>query len=79
MSTPQLESSFDEKGGVLQQMRGRRNHERTSGRARVGDHVQWHAMVEEAAYYCAERRGFQPGHELDDWLQAEAEISRTRI
>ena len=31
-------------------------------------------MVEKAAYYHAERRGFEPGHELEDWLQAEAEI-----
>ena len=27
-----------------------------------------------AAYYRAERRGFKPGHELEDWLAAEAEI-----
>lgn len=27
-----------------------------------------------AAYYLAERRGFAPGCELDDWLRAEAEV-----
>jgi len=27
-----------------------------------------------AAYLRAERRGFTPGGELDDWLQAEAEL-----
>lgn len=26
-----------------------------------------------SAYYKAQARGFQPGHELDDWLAAEAE------
>lgn len=26
-----------------------------------------------SAYYKAEARGFQPGHELSDWLAAEAE------
>ncbi len=26
-----------------------------------------------AAYYKAEARGFSPGQELDDWLQAEVE------
>jgi hypothetical protein len=26
-----------------------------------------------SAYYKAQARGFQPGHELDDWLDAEAE------
>jgi hypothetical protein len=29
-----------------------------------------------AAYFRAERRGFLPGNELEDWLQAEAEIER---
>lgn len=29
-----------------------------------------------AAYFIAEKRGFEPGHELDDWLAAEAEIAR---
>ena len=32
------------------------------------------AMIAEAAYYLAERRGFQPGHELEDWVTAEGEI-----
>jgi hypothetical protein len=31
-------------------------------------------MIAEAAYYLAERRGFAPGYELEDWLAAEAEI-----
>lgn len=31
-------------------------------------------MIEEAAYYKAERRGFAPGQEMDDWLEAEREI-----
>ena len=31
-------------------------------------------MIAEAAYYCAEKRGFAPGHELEDWLEAEAQI-----
>jgi hypothetical protein len=34
------------------------------------------AMTAEAAYYRAERRGFEPGHELDDWVAAEADIER---
>jgi len=32
-------------------------------------------MVAEAAYYLAEQRGFATGHELDDWLCAEAEVN----
>jgi hypothetical protein len=31
-------------------------------------------LIETAAYYLAERRGFAPGSELDDWLAAEASI-----
>ena len=27
-----------------------------------------------AAYYLAERRGFEPGHELEDWCAAEAQV-----
>ena len=34
-----------------------------------------HLMIEEAAFYCAERRGFKPGHELEDWLTAERGIN----
>lgn len=32
------------------------------------------SAIEREAYYRAERRGFAPGHELDDWLAAEAEV-----
>jgi hypothetical protein len=31
-------------------------------------------MVSEAAYYLAEKRGFAPGSESDDWRQAEQEV-----
>ena len=33
------------------------------------------AEIRTAAYYRAERRGFAPGYEWDDWLAAEAEVS----
>jgi Protein of unknown function (DUF2934) len=32
-------------------------------------------MIELAAYLRAERRHFALGHELDDWLAAEAEVN----
>jgi hypothetical protein len=35
---------------------------------------QRRAMIAEAAYYHAERRGFEAGHELEDWCLAEGEI-----
>ena len=31
-------------------------------------------LIAEAAYYRAEKRGFTPGLEADDWLQAETEV-----
>lgn len=34
------------------------------------------AMIAKAAYLRAERRNFEPGHELNDWLAAEAEVDR---
>jgi hypothetical protein len=38
------------------------------------DPVRRHAMIAEAAYYRAERRGFTPGYELRDWLEARDQI-----
>jgi len=33
-------------------------------------------FVAQAAYYRAEKRGFAPGFELQDWVEAEAEVLR---
>jgi hypothetical protein len=35
---------------------------------------QRQSMIEQLAYSLAERRGFAPGGEVDDWLAAEAEV-----
>ncbi len=35
-----------------------------------------HDLVAEAAWLIAERRGFAPGGELDDWLAAERQIAQ---
>ena len=32
------------------------------------------AMIAESAYFRSALRGFEPGHEVDDWLAAESEI-----
>ena len=32
-------------------------------------------MIADAAYYRAEKRGFIPGHELEDWLLAERSVN----
>ena len=38
----------------------------------VADH---RVKVALAAYFIAQKRGFEPGHELDDWLAAEVQIA----
>ena len=35
-----------------------------------------HHLIAEVAYFIAERRGFAPGSELEDWFRAEEEIAR---
>ncbi|WP_036249999.1 DUF2934 domain-containing protein [Methylobacter sp. BBA5.1] len=39
---------------------------------------EFREMVAINAYYRAEKRGFEPGHEMDDWLEAEQEIKSKR-
>ena len=33
-------------------------------------------LISEAAYFRAKQRGFAPGYEHEDWIQAEAEVMR---
>lgn len=33
-----------------------------------------HDAISEAAYFLAEKRGFQAGFDIDDWLQAERDL-----
>lgn len=52
---------------------------KTTGNKRAKGAVppeQHRYYVEVAAYYIAERRGFQEGNALDDWAAAEAEVER---
>jgi hypothetical protein len=48
--------------------------------AAVGPKDRYHSIAE-AAYLRAEHRGFLPGCELQDWLEAEAEVDKllTRV
>ena len=41
---------------------------------RFVDPEQRAALIAEAAFFRAEKRGFEPGHEVDDWLAAEMEV-----
>jgi hypothetical protein len=40
------------------------------------DHAQ---AIAQAAYYKAERRHFEPGHEVEDWLEAERELQAPQL
>jgi hypothetical protein len=44
----------------------------------AGRAAERQAMIATAAYFRAETRGFEPGHELEDWLAAEAEVTNLR-
>jgi hypothetical protein len=35
-------------------------------------------LIAELAYFRALKRGFEPGHEMEDWLAAEAEFEQRR-
>jgi hypothetical protein len=39
------------------------------------DPDKFREMVTERAYLKAEKRGFVAGHEIEDWLEAEQEVS----
>ena len=45
---------------------------------RAGDRLksseELHRVISDVAYYLAEGRNFEPGHEIEDWLNAEAEV-----
>lgn len=38
------------------------------------DESERQSLIAVAAYYRAERRGFAPGREVEDWLEAEREL-----
>lgn len=46
----------------------------TSLAAVTMDSDKRYAMIEKLAYEYSESRGFEPGHELDDWLAAETAV-----
>jgi hypothetical protein len=45
------------------------------GEAQSGSAEPREQAIAQAAYYKAEQRGFEPGHEMEDWLDAEREVA----
>lgn len=77
MSTPSSQARSSQHPDILvdisispQPHRTKRTH-RT---ATIIPHPAREQLITEAAYHRAEARGFEPGHELEDWLAAEAEV-----
>jgi hypothetical protein len=54
----------------------RGNSEVLSGAGSALSAQERQMLVARAAYFRAEKRGFAPGGELQDWVEAEAEILR---
>jgi hypothetical protein len=53
--------------------RVRKTPAKAPARVTISEDVR-RGMIAEGAYLRAERRGFAPGHEEEDWLAAEAEV-----
>lgn len=48
-------------------------------RTRLLGDEEMRSIIAERAYEIYQQRGGEPGHELDDWVQAESEILALRI
>jgi hypothetical protein len=46
--------------------------------ATMQNQAQREQMIAEAAYYMAQKRGFVPGCEMQDWLNAEQAINNVQ-
>ncbi|MDI1298798.1 DUF2934 domain-containing protein [Methylotenera sp.] len=49
---------------------------RSEAKSKKASNITSKVLVAESAYYKAEARGFESGHELEDWLAAEAEVAQ---
>jgi len=68
-----------EKSVAVQSAQPERKAQRSDGARRAPalmDAERRRALIAETAYFRSERRGFEPGHEAEDWLAAELEIDR---
>ena len=71
IDTPKKRRGYTPEPGVASDFPGSHDHSSHN----------WHnldnrlSLIAEAAYFKAEKRGFEPGHEEADWLQAEQELA----
>jgi len=71
--TDQIPATAETRARSAQSRVGRTAKAKAPQRAAVSTEDR-RAMIAEAAYLRAERRGFAPGHENEDWLAAEVEV-----
>ena len=72
--SPNKRESREPAARTLHARPGPTNSQAASSQTISLDDEQRHHMIEVAAYFIAERRGFCQSSELDDWLAAEAEL-----
>lgn len=53
---------------------GQRRESGEPDRAPANDAIPREQLIAVAAYFRAEQRGFEPGNEMSDWLDAEADV-----
>jgi len=78
MSRTPIATSKQEKvgaAGSIKTASGRRERS-TQQRNPMAGGMDKYEMIATAAYYRAEKRGFNGGNPVDDWLMAEAEINQ---
>lgn len=46
----------------------------SESKSAVKNNEDMNGYIAAAAYFKAESRGFEPGHDLEDWLEAEIEL-----
>ena len=71
--SPEIPASAETRAPGVQPMGTRAVRTKPAQRAPVSPEER-RSMIAEAAYLRAERRGFGPGHETEDWLAAEKEV-----
>ncbi|MEO8156915.1 MAG: DUF2934 domain-containing protein [Betaproteobacteria bacterium] len=54
--------------------KGARAEAPATTRATGPDAAELHKAIGVIAYQYAERRNFEPGHDMEDWLNAESEV-----
>jgi hypothetical protein len=61
-----MPDSTRRRAGKVHSHKGRLEHASEERRLRIG----------RTAYFRAEERGFAPGHEMQDWIEAERELDQ---